>query len=117
VAELNAAVTDAAAAVFRRQVEAFNVRDLEGFLATYASDAVVHGVTSNLPLRGLEELRSHYRERLADPQLHCEVLELFAWEDGWLVARERVTSSTGTLVVTAMFAIRDALIARAFIGF
>nr|WP_241770163.1 hypothetical protein [Cellulosimicrobium sp. MM] len=32
-------------AVVTAQVDAFNVRDLDGFCATYAPDAVVSGVT------------------------------------------------------------------------
>lgn len=101
--------------VFRRQVEAFNARDLDAYLATYAPDAIVHGV-SDEPLRGTSALRAHYETRLSDPALHCEPLEVFSWADGWIVARERVTSSRGTHAVMAMFAAGDDVISRALIG-
>jgi hypothetical protein len=105
-----------AEAVFRRQVDAFNARDLERYLATFAPDAVVHGLSDGPPLRGAGELRSHYAVRLADPLLHCEVVELIAWQDGWLLARERITSSAGMRDVTALFCVRGGAISRALIG-
>jgi hypothetical protein len=105
-----------AEAVFRRQVEAFNARDLERFLASYAADAVIHGVRDGLPLSGQEALRAHYATRLADPELHCEPLEVISWPGGWVIAREHVTSSAGVSEVRAMFSIRDGVIARAYIG-
>jgi hypothetical protein len=116
VAELSDLALAGAEAVFRRQVDAFNARDLEHYLETFAPDAVVHGVTAGLPLRGREELRAHYSARLADPRLHCEALEVLVWPGGWIIARERVTSSAGVRDVTAMFAIAGDAIARAFIG-
>jgi hypothetical protein len=61
-------------------------------------------------------LREHYRTRLADPRLHCEVVESLVWPGGWVIARERVTSSAGVREVTAMFEIAGGVIARAFIG-
>jgi hypothetical protein len=115
VAELSD-VAPGAEAVFRRQVDAFNTRDLEQYLATFAPDAVVHGVTDGLPLRGRDELRRHYTVRLADPCLHCEALEVLVWPGGWVIARERVTSSAGASEVTAMFAVVGGAITRAFIG-
>jgi hypothetical protein len=116
VAELSDVPAAGAEAVFRRQVDAFNARDIEQYLATFAPDAVVHGITDGLPLRGLDELRDHYSARLADPRLHCEALEVLVWPGGWIIARERVTSSAGTTDVTAMFAIVEDAIARAFIS-
>lgn len=102
--------------VFRRQVEAFNARDLEGYLAVYGPDAVVHGVTGGAPLRGREALRAHYARRLADPALRCEVLDVVTWPGGWVLAREQVTSSAGTSEVCAMFEIAGDTISRALIG-
>ena len=117
MAELSHLAATGAEAVFCRQVAAFNARDIEQYLATFAPDAVVHGVTEGLPLRGRDELRAHYSARLADPRLHCDVLEVLAWPGGWVLARERVTSSAGATDVTVMFAIVGGAIARAFIGF
>jgi hypothetical protein len=105
-----------AEAVFRRQVTAFNARDLEGFVATYAPDAVIYGVRDGLPLEGHNALRAHYSVRLADSQLHCEPLEVITWPGGWVIARERITSAAGVAEVAAMFSVRDGAISRAFIG-
>ena len=103
-------------AVFLRQVEAFNARDLEAYLHTFAPDAVVYGLSTGPPLAGREAMRAHYGIRLADTALHCEVIETFILPSGWLIARERITSSSGTVEVTAMFEIDGASIARAFLG-
>ncbi len=110
-----AELSGTADAVFRRQVEAFNAHDLDAYLATYSPDAVVHGVREQ-PLRGADALRMHYRERLDDPTLQCHAIEVVSWPDGWLVAREQVTSAAGTRPVTALFRICDGVIEEAFIG-
>jgi hypothetical protein len=103
-------------AVFRRQVETFNAHDLEAYLACYREDALVYGVSAGPPLSGRDELRAHYAKRLADPGIHCEVIETITWPGGWLLARERITGSAGVTEATAMFEVRDGAIARSFIG-
>lgn len=98
--------------VFRRQVAAFNAHDLEGFLATYADDAVVLGVAP-APLAGAQALRAHYESRLGDTSLGCDVFATTTFGTRWLVAHERVRSGAGSEEVVAVFEVGGGVIRRA----
>lgn len=99
--------------VVRAQVEAFNAHDLEAFLATYADDAVVTGVTPE-PLRGRDELRAFYGPRLTgDATLACTIDATVGFGDRWVVAREWITSGAGRTETIATFDVVDGRISRA----
>jgi len=101
-----------ATAVVAEQVDAFNARDLDRFLATYAADAVVAGVTPE-PMVGRDALRAFYAGRFEDPALHCEITTSVAFGERWVVARELVTTAGGTGETVATFDVADGVIARA----
>jgi hypothetical protein len=52
-----------AESVVQRQVDAYNRRDLDGFLACYADDAKLWRPPHQLTESGIEALRHRYRER------------------------------------------------------
>ncbi len=99
--------------VFREQVRAFNARDLEAFLATYAPDAELHGLLPERVVRGHAEMRPLYEARFAQEPLHCEILALTVYGDRWVAAHEQVASPAGTVVLVGVFEIVDDLIVRA----
>jgi hypothetical protein len=56
------------------QLDAFNTRDLEAFIACYASDVVIEGADGAVMMRGHQEMRAMYGQLFAQsPELHCEV--------------------------------------------
>jgi hypothetical protein len=77
-----------AESVVQRQVDAYNRRDLDGFLACYADDAKLWRPPHQLTESGIEALRHRYRERFEHaPSLQATikrriVLERFVvdWE-------------------------------------
>lgn len=97
--------------VFRLQVEAFNAHDLDAFLATYHPEAVVRGVDPGAVLRGRAEMTEHYRRRLGQPGLHCDVLSAMTVAERWVVAHERVTTDAAVAELLAVFDVRDGVIA------
>ncbi|WP_166845388.1 nuclear transport factor 2 family protein [Isoptericola sp. BMS4] len=101
-----------ATAVVAEQVDAFNARDLDRFVATYAPDAVVTGVTPD-PIVGRDALRAFYGGRFDDAALHCEITTSVAFGERWVVARELVTTANGTGETVATFDVADGVIARA----
>jgi uncharacterized protein (TIGR02246 family) len=57
------------------QLEAYNARDLERFLACYAPDVVVEDAVGNRMMEGMEALRATYSQLFANsPTLRAEVL-------------------------------------------
>jgi len=60
-----------------KQVDAYNARDLEGFLATYGEDAVLYDLAADTILAsGLAGLRERYTDRFSNsPDLHATILK------------------------------------------
>jgi imidazolonepropionase-like amidohydrolase len=64
-------------AVVQDQVDAYNARDIDRFVGTYAPDAVVMRLPSGeVAARGTDRLRETYGRLFGEnPDLHCSVLE------------------------------------------
>ncbi len=98
--------------VFRAQVDAFNARDLDAFLTTYAEDVELHGLLPDRVVRGHAEMRPLYAERFQQQPLHCEIPELVVYGDRWVAAHERVTSPAGTVELVGVFEVENGRIVR-----
>ena len=96
--------------VVERQIAAFNARDLEAFIATYASDATVTGVAGAVEgLRGHEALRRHFGARLAQPGIRVMIEERVAL-GRWIVDRETVTNEIGSAEAIVVYEVEEGLI-------
>jgi len=62
------------AAVVQRQLDAFNARDLDALLATYAEDAQMFEHPSKLLASGAAAFRERYTARFQEPGLHATLL-------------------------------------------
>ena len=61
--------------VVQRQVDAYNARDLDRFVATYADGIRIFRLPSIAPaISGKEQLTEVYRTRFSVPTLHAEIL-------------------------------------------
>ena len=60
-------------AVVQAQLDAFNARDLDALLATYAPDAQQYVLHGALLAQGHEVLRTRYAIRFAEPDLHARL--------------------------------------------
>jgi putative hydrolase of HD superfamily len=66
----------AEARVVQAQVDAFNRRDIDAFMATYAPDAIHWAFPSDTTFAGAARIRAHYAELFTDPdasRLHATV--------------------------------------------
>ena len=106
---------DDAAAVVQRQLEAYNARDLERLLASYAADAALFEHPDTLLARGKEALRARFALRLAEPNLHAALLHRTVCGDT-VVDHESVTRTfpegPGTLELVMIYEVRAGRIAR-----
>ncbi|MCW5557229.1 MAG: nuclear transport factor 2 family protein [Verrucomicrobiae bacterium] len=59
------------AAVVQRQLDAYNARDVDALLATYAEDAQMFEHPSKLLASGTEELRERFVTRFQEPNLRA----------------------------------------------
>lgn len=60
--------------VVQAQLDAFNARDVEALMATYAPDAEQFALHGERMAKGHEELRPRYLTRFEEPDLHARLL-------------------------------------------
>jgi hypothetical protein len=64
---------DTPEAVVQRQLDAYNARDVEALLRTYAADAELYEHPSTLIAKGAEALRERFAVRFNEPNLKAEL--------------------------------------------
>lgn len=67
-------MTRSAAAVVQAQLDAYNAKDIEALMATYASGAQQFTLHGPLLAEGHEQIRPRYVARFAEPDLHARLL-------------------------------------------
>ncbi|HEY3386083.1 MAG TPA: nuclear transport factor 2 family protein, partial [Saprospiraceae bacterium] len=69
-------------ALIQRQLNAYNFRNIDAFLDTYADDVEIYERPDKLIMKGKEDMRKKYGARFATtPELHCEILERIVKEN------------------------------------
>ncbi len=85
------------------QVQAYNARDVERFIATYSPDVVIEDGQNNLLMKGHGELRRRYGDLFeASPDLNCRIVHRIRIGP-YTVDEEEVTGARGSL--TTMHAV------------
>ena len=75
----------------QQQIEAYNERDLDGFLAAYAEDAVLEDGEGNVMAQGHDGIRDLYADLFSrSPRLHGEILNRISVGE-YVIDEERVT--------------------------
>ena len=102
-------------AVVQTQLEAYNARNLEAFLATYAEDAELTDLPGGVFARGHVDMRERYTKTFADPTLHAEIVKRIV-VGNTVVDHERVRrrfpEGLGTLDAIAIYAVETGRITR-----
>jgi hypothetical protein len=68
-------MTETAEALIQRQLDAYNARDLDALLATYAPDARQYEHPGKLLATGAAEMRERMAPRMQEPNLHARLLQ------------------------------------------
>ena len=93
--------------VVQDQLDAYNRRDLEAWLATYAADAEQHLLHAGLLAAGTDAIRNRMRERFSDPALQA-TLKSRTIMDNIVVDHEFVTrTAPDGLMTIEMICIYD----------
>lgn len=61
-------------AIVQAQLDAYNARDIDALMRTYAPDARQFALHGALLAQGHEQIRPRYLERFAEPDLHARLL-------------------------------------------
>lgn len=105
-----------AVAVVQAQLDAFNAKDLDALMATYAPDAQQFALHGELLAQGIDALRARYAIRFAEPDLHARLVSRTAIGN-MVVDAEIITRNfpegVGTLEMLCVYEVTDGRIVRA----
>jgi hypothetical protein len=108
------------ATVVQRQLDAYNARDVEALLATYAPDARQYELGGALLASGHAEMRPRFIARFAEPHLHAHLVQRMV-ADNVVIDHEIVTRNfpegQGELVLVAIYDVRDGKIQTQTVSF
>ena len=105
-------------AVVQAQLEAYNARDIDAFVATYANDAEVFEHPAKLLAAGSAQLRERYGARFKDPILHAAIVKRIVM-GSVVVDHEKVTRTfpegRGLTEAVAIYQVENGKIAKAWL--
>ncbi|NHQ85028.1 SnoaL-like domain-containing protein [Iodobacter sp. HSC-16F04] len=106
--------------VIQRQLDAYNAKDVDAWLATYAADAQQFALHGGLLAAGHAAIRSRVLIRFAEPDLHAELLQRTVMGPV-VVDYERITRNfpegKGTVEMLCVYEVADGLIQKASFAF
>jgi hypothetical protein len=104
-------------AVVQRQLDAFNARDIEALLATYAEDAQMFEQPSKLLASGSAAFRERYTGRFQEPNLRATLLKRIVMGNV-VIDHEEVTRTfpegPGKIALIMIYEVQNGRIARAW---
>ncbi len=103
--------------IVRRQLDAYNARDIEAFMAEWAEDAQYYAFPSTLLASGAAAIRARHVERFREAGLHGELLQRIVL-GALVVDQERVSrmfpKGPGKVDVVAIYEVENGKIAKAW---
>lgn len=103
--------------IVARQLDAYNARDIDAFMACWAGNAQMLAHPDTLLAGGRDDIRARHVARFQEPDLHAELLGRQVLGDK-VVDRERVTRNfpqgRGEIEVVAIYEVLGGLITRAW---
>ncbi len=104
------------ASLVQSQLDAYNAKDIDALLATYAPDAAQRSLDGTLLAIGHAELRDRYVSRFAEPDLHARLLSRACIGD-IVVDHELITRNfaegIGTIEMLCIYEVQNGLIQTA----
>ncbi|WP_395705654.1 nuclear transport factor 2 family protein [Casimicrobium huifangae] len=108
------------AAVVQRQLDAYNARDIDALMATYAEDVEHYEFPSTLVAKGANDVRARLAVRLQESDLHARLLGRTVMGN-LVIDHEIVTrdfpEGLGTIEMIAMYEVTGNRISRGWFKF
>ncbi|NLR68132.1 amidohydrolase family protein [Chitinophaga varians] len=101
------------ASLVQRQLNAYNSRNMEAFLATYAEDAELLNFPDKLLRKGKEDLRKAYFFFDIARLLHCRIVKRIT-EDNYVIDEEHIVDDHGTRGGTAIYQVEKEKIKKVY---
>lgn len=98
--------------IVQQQLDAYNTRDIEGFLATYTDNVKLYNFPHKLRTDGLEAMRKGYTNFFeSSPDLHCELKNRIVIGNK-VIDEEYITANGNTFSAIAVYEVEDGKIAK-----
>lgn len=109
-----ALLKDSPADLAQRQLNAYNLRDIDGFLEPYAEDVEVYSFPNTLLYTGKDIMRQQYSGMFANtPNLHCELKGRLV-QGNVVIDKERVRFGPNYIEAIAIYHTEDGKIKRVY---
>ena len=106
--------------LIQKQLDAYNAKDIDALLLTYASDAKQFEHPDKLLADGAVQIRERFITRFKEPNLHALLIKRIV-SGNMVVDHEHVTRTfpegTGKIKLIAIYEVQDNKIARAWFIF
>ena len=93
--------------IVQKQLEAYNNRDIDGFLATYSKQAKIYRYSGELQSDGSDAMRSDYVDFFnSSPDLHCEIVNRIVIGNK-VIDEESITANGKTFKGVAIYEVEN----------
>jgi hypothetical protein len=101
--------------IVQKQLDAYNNRDLEGFLNTYSKTAKIYSYSGELRSEGTDAMRSGYADLFnSTPDLHCEILNRIVIGNT-VIDEESITANGNIISAVLVYEVENDKIIKATI--
>lgn len=101
--------------IIQTQLDAYNARSIDAFLATYTDDIEIFTFPATPLSKGQDEMRKRYTVRFADPILHCIIVKRLVMGNT-VIDHERIRvtlpEGPGVREAIAIYEVRDGKIRK-----
>ena len=105
---------DSPAELVQRQLNAYNLGHIDGFLEPYADDVEVYQYPNTLQFKGKETMRKTYSQMFENtPDLHCELVGRIV-QGNVVIDKERVRFGDNILEAVAIYHIENGKISKVY---
>jgi imidazolonepropionase-like amidohydrolase len=110
----NELIKETPTALAQRQLNAYNVRNIEAFLEPYAEDVEIYTYPDKLENKGKAEMRKIYSDMFErTPDLHCELLGRIV-QGNVVIDKERVQFGKNVIEAVAIYHIENNKIKKVY---
>ncbi|NNT72877.1 amidohydrolase family protein [Flavobacterium sp. IMCC34852] len=107
-------IPDTPEALAQRQLNAYNLKNIEAFLEPYADDVEIYNYPNTLQSKGKENMRKEYSEMFDKvPNLHCQLVERIV-QGNIVIDKERVQFGKQFIEAVAIYHIENGKIKRVY---
>jgi len=98
--------------IVQKQLDAYNNRDIDGFMATYSEDIKLYSFPEKLNSEGQETMRKSYDGYFKNtPDLHCEIKKRIVIGNK-VIDQEYITSNGRNFSAIAIYEVKNGLISK-----